>query len=192
MPAITQTDAERAAENEAWRATPGPSATELHELADRLRELAKAVFQRQDKRFLKDRAASILRAQDIQGWYTRAVAREDKEQTRLFHTILVWLGRICFKPADSPTREQWESLANDVDSLAAPKSLLVETGWSIARSPSDWLKVFAKLNVNCRSLKTFERRRKDGPYRSHPGSTSKSVRLALGDLPASYSDNMTV
>lgn len=64
--------------------------------------------------------------------------------------------------------------------------------WSIARSPSDWLKIFAKFNVDCRSLKVFERRRKAGKYRQHPDSTSKSVRLALADLPTDYSDTMTV
>lgn len=67
-----------------------------------------------------------------------------------------------------------------------------ETAWSIGRSPSDWLKIFAKLNVDCRSLKTFRRRRDDGPYREHPDSTTKSVRLALDCLPHSYSDTMTV
>jgi len=67
--------------------------------------------------------------------------------------------------------------------------------WSIARSPSDWIKVFGKLNVDCRSASVFYRRRKAGKYhkyQQHPDSTSKSVRLALKDLPPTYSDTMTV
>lgn len=68
----------------------------------------------------------------------------------------------------------------------------VKPVWSIPRSPSDWLKVFAKLNVDCRSVKVFERRRKDGIFRQHPDSAIKSVRLALDCLPPSYSDDLTV
>ncbi len=64
--------------------------------------------------------------------------------------------------------------------------------WSIARSPSDWLKVFARLNLDCRSLKTFARRRGDGTYRQHPDSTTKSVKLALDCLPDAYRDDITV
>ncbi len=64
--------------------------------------------------------------------------------------------------------------------------------WSIARSPADWLKMFARLNLDCRSLDTFNRRRKDGTLRQHPDSTTKSVRLALDCLPPNYNDEMTV
>lgn len=63
--------------------------------------------------------------------------------------------------------------------------------WSISRSPSDWLKVFAKLNVDCRSISVFDRLRKHGTFHQHPESKTKSVRLDLADLPPDYSDNMT-
>ncbi len=63
--------------------------------------------------------------------------------------------------------------------------------WSIPRSPSDWLKVFGKLNVDCRSQSVFYRRRRDGTFRQHPESTTKSIRLALDCLPPSYRDEIT-
>ena len=70
----------------------------------------------------------------------------------------------------------------------------VKPTWSNARSPSDWVKVFARLNVACRNLNLFRKLRDDGTYREHPETTrySKSVRLAIADLPPAYSDAMTV
>lgn len=93
-------------------------------------------------------------------------------------------------PVPSPDNSQAGAKISDP---ATPAHLAQkQLQWSNARSPSDWLKVFELLNVDCRSLPTFERRRKKGTFRQHPDSTTKSVRLALQDLPADYRDDIKV
>ena len=62
------------------------------------------------------------------------------------------------------------------------------TTWSIPRSPTDWLTVLRHLGVDI-SEDTFAARRKDGTYRQRRGST-KSVSLAIEDLPKAYSDEL--
>lgn len=68
----------------------------------------------------------------------------------------------------------------------------LEKGWSIPRSPTDWLKVFEILNVKCRSISAFDDQRKKGLFRQHPDSTVRMVRLAFDCLPPTYSDQIVV
>lgn len=69
----------------------------------------------------------------------------------------------------------------------------LDKGWSIPRSPTDWLDVFALLNVKCRSIDAFaDQRKPGGVFRQHPNSTTKLVRLALDCLPPTYSDQLVV
>lgn len=68
----------------------------------------------------------------------------------------------------------------------------LEKGWSIPRSPTDWIKVFERLNVKCRSIDAFDDQRKAGVFRQHPDSTTKLVKLALDCLPPTYSDQLVV
>lgn len=91
---------------------------------------------------------------------------------------------------DARDNRMARKVANEMQKLSNE----VKPVWSIARSPSDWVKVFKRLNVACRSISVFGRRRKHGTYREHPETTkhSKSVRLAIADLPPAYSDAMTV
>ncbi|MBC7818183.1 MAG: hypothetical protein IAG10_14950 [Planctomycetaceae bacterium] len=110
-------DAEDQRVHEAQLARPAPTSPELRQLADQLRALAKAIFQGQDNRFVTEDAKRIPNPL-VTGWYTRAVAWKDNEQQRLFHTVCTLLGNIAWGVADSP-RERLESLATDVDELAA-------------------------------------------------------------------------
>jgi len=71
-------------------------------------------------------------------------------------------------------------------------NLIASIKWSIPRSPSDWLKVFEKLNIKCRSIDAFADQRKLGTFRQHPKSTTKLVILALDCLPETYSDQIVV
>ena len=89
---------------------------------------------------------------------------------------------------DSPNVKELQLVMSDEREKA--KSLPRPSPWSVSRSPSDWLKIFSMLNVDCRSLDVFANRRKLGTYHQHPDSTTKSVSLWIGDLPPDYSDSM--
>ena len=121
LPKLIEVGAELDAEDqrihEAQLARPAPTSSELRKLADQLRALAKAIFQGQDNRFVTQDAKRIPNPL-VTGWYTRAVAWKDNEQQRLFHTVCTLLGSIAWGTADSP-RERLESLATDIDELAA-------------------------------------------------------------------------
>ena len=98
-------------------AIPAPTSPELRKLGERLRALAKAIFQSgENNRFVIADAGRIPHPL-VTGWYTRAVAWKDNEQQRLFHTICTLLGDLAWGTANSP-RERLESLATDVDELA--------------------------------------------------------------------------
>lgn len=100
-------------------------------------------------------------------------------------------GAVIKSPKVRKRIEQLSEIESEAAEQQPQKQRKRNPKWSNSRSPSDWLKVFAKLNVDCRSLSVFGRRRKDGTFRQHPASKTKSVRLALADLPPDYSDNMT-
>ena len=97
-------------------------------------------------------------------------------------------------PSDFLDRDDKDKLKKIWDDSIKRVTPPPEVVWSIGRSPSDWLKVFAKINVDCRNLNLFRQRRNEGTYHEHPDTTrySKSVRLAIADLPPAYSDEMTV
>jgi len=118
MREITQTNTEREAEREAWRATTAPTATELKDLAMRLRKLAKIIFQDGGKTDSATRTlvAQMLKEGYVQVWHTRANALQDAEQKRLSKSIAILLSEIVQKSANAPC-ERLESLATDVDEL---------------------------------------------------------------------------
>ena len=95
-----------------------PTADGLRYLAERLRTLAKDIFQGgQDNHFVSAEAGK-LRHPLITDWYNRACCFQDKEQQRFFFKAWLLLGDVASVPADS-LRERLQSLATDVDELAA-------------------------------------------------------------------------
>lgn len=119
------------------RARPAPTATELRSLADRLRKLAKAIFQsgKWDTPFVKVECATIPHPL-VTGWFTRANARQDKEQKRLFETVCSLLGKIYSGGVIESPHERLESLASDVEELAATIEPWSETAATVGDSVS--------------------------------------------------------
>ncbi len=97
---------------------PAPTAVDLREFAERLRALAKDIFQGGQDNFFASAEAGRLRHPLVTDWYFRACCFEDEEQQRFFYKAWMLLGDVASEAADSPY-ERLESLAIDVDELAA-------------------------------------------------------------------------
>ena len=115
--------------SEEQRSRPGPTAAELRELAERLRAIAKAIFQngKLDIPFVKNEFATIF-SPLVAGWYTRANALHDEEQKRLFEAVASLVKLRSGVAVDSPV-ERLKSIADDCDALAAtldPQPVTVE------------------------------------------------------------------